>query len=85
MLVHLKEIYLFCMDWNYQDREVIKFLLENSKVLERFSFHTCEIIGDEEVMQDEILNFPRASPICEIEFFDYDCKEKLRSEFHEYR
>ncbi|TXG59289.1 hypothetical protein EZV62_013862 [Acer yangbiense] len=84
MSLHLKEIYLFSVVTYGQGLEVIKWLLENSKVLERFSFHTTlESIEDEQEMENEILNLPRASPICEIELGLY-CggKKMLQSEFH---
>ncbi|KAI9165125.1 hypothetical protein LWI28_008313 [Acer negundo] len=89
MLLHLKEIYLFSVVRNDQDLEVIKWLLKNSKVLERFSFHTLEIIENEqemENMENEILNLPRASPICKIEFFlYYSCKKTFLAEAHRSR
>ncbi|KAK0605453.1 hypothetical protein LWI29_027030 [Acer saccharum] len=82
MLLHLKEIYLFSVK-SYLEG-VIKWLLENSKVLERFSVHTSSC-KDRQEIQNRILNFPRASPICEIEFVGHSCKEKLRSKFNKYR
>ena len=82
MLLHLKEIYVFSVE-SYQEG-MIKWLLENSKVLERFSVHTSSCKDGQEI-QNRILNLPRASPICEIEFVDHSCKEKLRSKFNKYR
>ncbi|KAK0578615.1 hypothetical protein LWI29_013223 [Acer saccharum] len=67
MLFHLKEVRLYLVDSDGQDLDVIKCLLENSKVLERISVRFCLDKHKQEI-QNEILNFPRASPICEIEF-----------------
>ncbi|KAK3184627.1 hypothetical protein Dsin_031913 [Dipteronia sinensis] len=87
MLFHLKEIYFFLEETLESYMEgAIKCLLENCKVLERFSVETdtCSCTDEQEIL-NRILNFPRASPICEIEFVDYSCKEKLQSKFNKYR
>ncbi|TXG47060.1 hypothetical protein EZV62_026354 [Acer yangbiense] len=87
MLLHLKEIYLFFgEDRNLQDLDVMKCLLENSKVLERFSVNFYLSLEEQvQNLQNFILTFPRASPICEIDFFDDPCWGKLRSKFYKYR
>ncbi|KAK3188349.1 hypothetical protein Dsin_027910 [Dipteronia sinensis] len=67
LLLHLKEIYLFSLEWKSLELDMIKCLLENSRVLERFSVHIWPG-KDKQEIQNEILNFPRASPIAKLNF-----------------
>lgn len=47
--------------------ELVKYLLENSKVLEKFSVGFVED-APKDNLQKEILMFPRGSKNCNIEF-----------------
>lgn len=48
--------------------EMVRYLLENSKVLEKFSVGFAED-APEDNLRKEILMFPRGSKTCNIEFF----------------
>ncbi|KAI9199072.1 hypothetical protein LWI28_026846 [Acer negundo] len=87
MLLHLKEIYIFIgEDKNLQDLEVIKRLLGNSIVLERFSVNFYLSFGEHlQGLQDAILSYPMVSPICKIDFSDDRCWNTLWSKFYKYR
>ncbi|XP_022734037.1 F-box/LRR-repeat protein At4g14103-like [Durio zibethinus] len=68
LLQHLKEIKMRYL-WALEDEaEVVKYLLENGKVLEKMSFMFDEDSSEEELNADMIEEFPRGSEKCVIEF-----------------
>lgn len=79
ILSHLKKIYL--MDFETSLLSLVRYLLQNSKVLERFvaSIHGCSEL--KQMIENEILTFPKASPICKIEFVNSDYSDKLKLEY----
>lgn len=82
MLFHLKKIHVSCMKAAGAVLKLFKYLLENCKVLERFS---VRILGDTEEeearrSENEILNLPRAPRICE---FEVEFPESAESELSE--
>lgn len=49
---------------------VVKYFLENCGILERFSINFPKKSEKYEYIKIELLNFPKASPLCEIDFED---------------
>lgn len=64
--------------------ELVKYILENSKVLESFS---ARVIGTTKLekteTKKEIDNFPRASSVCRIGFFNSKEMGKIRDSWYE--
>ncbi|KAH7575324.1 hypothetical protein JRO89_XS02G0083000 [Xanthoceras sorbifolium] len=64
---HLKEIHIKRMRWIDDELQVIKYLLRNSQVLEKFSVDFTEF-GPNRNIQRQIRNHPKGSDSCRIEF-----------------
>lgn len=80
MLLHLKKVYFFTYKTSAL-LTLVRYLLQNSEVLEIFfaGMNDCGF-ELEKFTEDEVLNCPRASPLCEIKFVDFNYSDKLKLE-----